>query len=98
MIIEGTLNVLYENGASKVLWTLCDNDKDMNGLYIIRTGDFLKIYDEDDKLVWHKCVELDTNINAEIFGYIIDATPSNIDIKTWANYFFKNFKAVLIRT
>lgn len=96
MIIEGTLNPFFENGTSKLLWTLEDDtENNIEGLYILRNEDFIKIYD-GETIIWQNVIRFKSN-TTEIRGYESMGIPDNANPDKWIKYFFDNKKALLIR-
>jgi hypothetical protein len=91
MIIGGKLHMSFEY-TDNILWYIEDDDK----LYILKSGDHLKIYDNDDNSVWDGKLEFEP-VNKMISGMFINNIQKDVDSKLWINWFNMNFKAVLIR-
>lgn len=51
--VTGALDIYFETGSEGVFWVIYDeNQKDFYGLTLVEQGDYLKVFDEDDTVLF----------------------------------------------
>lgn len=78
----------------------CPNFHSYEGLHVLKNGDHLTIYCEEDpeRVLWSGVISLKQHplFTQDAFGFWIHADQEGMDREAWATYFFKNYPAKLI--
>ena len=99
--LEGVCTFYTETGTEGGYWAFMDSKNlySNEGLLILENGDFLTIYDPNnkDKVVWSGEINLQQyNLFTEAaYGYWIHADQIGIERETWTEYFLKEYPARL---
>lgn len=91
MIIGGKLHASFDY-TNNVLWYIEDDEK----MYILKNGDRLKIYDNEENNVWDDEIKFEY-LGGIVGGLFIGDIQKNVNTENWIDWFHMNFKAVLIR-
>ncbi|MEK6809705.1 MAG: hypothetical protein AABY40_03450 [Nanoarchaeota archaeon] len=106
-MLEGVLFFHSETGTEGGYWAFQDSQFissdnaswSYEGLHILRNGDRLTIYHpENNNEVWSGVIALKQYplFTEDARGLWIHADQTGIDRETWAEYFFKSYRARLI--
>jgi hypothetical protein len=106
--LEGILHLFSETGTEGGFWAFQDSNYisqdnkswSYDGLHILKDGDQLTIYNpQNNQEIWSGNIDLiPYKPFKETAGqFWIHADQKNIERETWAEYFFKEYKAKLIK-
>jgi len=108
--VLGKGEAYFETGTEGVYWAVCDNQKDgYDGLYLIKDGDNLIIYDKKDteKIVWQGIINLEyethmctSSFNSDykqqaILGLWVHGLQKTENQEEWAKYFIEAYPMFL---
>ena len=101
--VEGRGEAYWETGTEGVLWAVVVDEKPgYDGLYILKDGDRLTVFDRDNqaKVLWSGVVDLEYESNKQhatynpnyvaqaVFNHWVHGLQRDLDAETWAQYFF----------
>ncbi|VVC06104.1 Uncharacterised protein [uncultured archaeon] len=110
--IIGILHLFSETGTEGGWWAIQDISHihqdssipggfrwDYEGLHIIKSGDFLKIFNPDGTIYWKGTIELQPydEFTHDANGLWIHCDPKNVDKNFWYKAFFDQYNGELIR-
>lgn len=111
--INGTLEAFFETGSEGINWMVYDEEnKSYESIHPIKEGDFLKVYDFKDKLIFEGEIEYDLETNLFKPGECGNSYPfprqiveyqyvhwlqKNYNPEEWANMFFNKYPAELTK-
>lgn len=110
-IYTGKLDAFFESGTEGILWSLYEHGKEgYDALQSIQEGDYLIIYsDETLQTLFTGFIKPDYNINRQpyplnptysqpcVLGYWCHWLIKEVPPEVWANYFFQELEATLIK-
>lgn len=101
--VKGCGDAYWETGTEGVFWAILDQEKpEYDGLYILKPGDRLTIFDRSDtsKVLWSGVVDLEyeskqqhaihnpSYVGQAVFNHWVHGLQRGLDAETWADYFF----------
>ena len=105
-MIKGKLESFWETGTEGVIWSLyMDGKEGYDALYTIKEGDYIKIYDEEDKLMYEGDIIEDRFSNwfsypmNPILGqqaagcYLVHWVQADVSPDTWCHWFNRTLRA-----
>lgn len=109
-ILKGKLDPFFETGTEGVLWSLYDEkNKGYESLHILKNGDYLKVFNENNTIHWEGEVKLEYKRNYQPFprnpqygqqavlGYWIHGLQETLEPEFWGKMFFNQMNAELIK-
>lgn len=109
-IIKGKLDPFFETGTEGVLWSLYDeNNKGYESLHVLKNGDYLKVFNENNTIYWEGEIKLEYKRNYQPFpmnpqygqqavlGYWVHGLQEILNPEYWGKMFFNQMKAELIK-
>lgn len=93
-ILDGALCILSETGYEKCPWAIrLDGTKGPDGVRILRPGDKLTIYNQDNTVIFEDVLL----IGKERVGFFGNWYPKGISRRRWDSWFTKNYRARIVR-
>jgi hypothetical protein len=111
--VTGRGEAYFETGTEGVLWAVYDpNEKGYNGLYILKDGDELNIYDKNapDNILWSGIIKLEYETYKQVLnkkyntqqqsvcGFWVHGLQEGVDGTTWGEYFLKEYPMTLVKS
>lgn len=105
-MIKGKLEAFFETGTEGVIWSIyMDGKEGYDALYSIKEGDYITIYNEEDKIIYQGDIIEDVFSNwysypmNPILGqqaagcYLVHWVQANVDPDKWCEWFNKSLRA-----
>ena len=90
--LEGKLEFFYETGMDGIAGILNDCQKNgYDSLYFLEEGDFLRVYDEDNSVLW------EGNIDKKMAEMYSEYFNTGSRDRKWLKMFYDQRKAELIK-
>lgn len=93
MQINGTLKYFIHN--DKVMWLLQDDTDNIDGVYVIKNGDYLKIFKEEQS-IWEGTINF-VNTDESFCDIFYDKMQQNVDSELWFDWFHNEYSAIIIK-
>ena len=112
-MVKGNLEAFFETGTEGVIWSLYDDTKEgYEGLNCLDQGDYLTIFDPEDKnkVVWEGNIDLEYERNYHpyplnpqygqqaIGGLWVHGIQRDVEPDTWGKWFYKQYPAEVIKS
>ena len=112
-MVKGKLEAFFETGTEGVIWSLYDDTKEgYEGLHCLYQGDYLTIFDPEDKskVVWEGNIDLEYERNYHPYpmnpqygqqavgGMWVHGIQRDVEPDTWGKWFFKQYPAEVIKS
>ena len=110
MILKGKLEPYWETGTEGVLWALEDDRGHIReALHILKNGDYLKVFNDDNQVYWEGTIQLEYERNYQsypmnpqygqqaLLGYWIHGLQYNLEPEFWGKMFFNHMRAELTK-
>lgn len=104
----GELDAYCNFGTDGVLWALYDDNRNgPSSTHFIKSGDYLKVLDNKDTVVWEGTIQFEyqrrfrnypTNPEygqQEVFGFWVNGFEETLAPEVWGDWFFKKFRGEL---